>query len=31
MPWDKWFSTYHNGTEEDTQSTRARKKRMYSG
>ena len=31
MPWDKWFSTYHNGTEEDTRSTRARKKRMHSG
>ena len=31
MPWDKWFSTYHNGTEEDTRSARARKKRMSSG
>ena len=29
MPWDKWFATYHNGTEEDTRSTRERKKRMY--
>ena len=23
---DKWFATYHNGTEEDTRSTRERKK-----
>ena len=29
MPWDKWFATYHNGTEEDTLGTRERKKRMY--
>ena len=31
MPWDKCFSTYHNGTEEDTRSTPARKKIMYPG
>ena len=30
MPWDRWFGTFHNGTDEATQDTRARKKRMYS-
>ena len=25
MPWDKWFSTFHNGTEKDTQMMRDRK------
>ncbi len=29
MPWDRWFGTFHNGTEEDTRETRNRKKRMY--
>ncbi|MCH1585140.1 MAG: sterol desaturase family protein, partial [Flavobacteriales bacterium] len=29
MPWDRWFGTFHNGTEEDTRETRDRKKRMY--
>ena len=29
MPWDRWFGTFHNGTEEGTVETRARKKRMY--
>lgn len=30
MPWDRWFGTFHNGTEADTVATRARKKKMYS-
>ena len=30
MPWDRWFSTFHDGTDEDTKKTRDRKKRMYS-
>jgi Delta7-sterol 5-desaturase len=30
MPWDRWFGTFHNGTEAATTETRARKKRMYS-
>ena len=30
MPWDRWFGTFHDGTEEGTAATRARKKRMYS-
>ena len=30
MPWDRWFGTFHDGTEESTAETRARKKRMYS-
>ena len=30
MPWDRWFGTFHSGTEEDTAITRARKKKMYS-
>jgi lathosterol oxidase len=29
MPWDRWFGTFHNGTEEATRQTRARKKKMY--
>jgi len=29
MPWDRWFGTFHDGTEAATQETRARKKRMY--
>lgn len=29
MPWDRWFGTFHDGTEAGTQETRARKKRMY--
>ena len=29
MPWDRWFGTFHNGTEAATQETRARKQRMY--
>jgi sterol desaturase/sphingolipid hydroxylase (fatty acid hydroxylase superfamily) len=30
MPWDRWFGTFHNGTEEGTRETRDRKKKMYS-
>ena len=30
MPWDRWFGTFHDGTEDATRTTRARKKRMYS-
>ncbi|MEL7469267.1 MAG: sterol desaturase family protein [Pseudomonadota bacterium] len=31
MPWDRWFGTFHNGTEQGTAETRARKKAMYAG
>lgn len=30
MPWDRWFGTFHDGTDDSTAETRARKKRMYS-
>ncbi len=29
MPWDRWFGTFHDGSEEGTATTRARKKRMH--
>lgn len=29
MPWDKWFGTYHDGSEEATQRTRNRKRQMH--
>ncbi|MGB3317336.1 MAG: sterol desaturase family protein [Albidovulum sp.] len=29
MPWDRWFGTFHDGTEAGTKDTRARKKRMH--
>ena len=29
MPWDRWFGSFHDGTEAATIETRARKKRMY--
>ncbi|MBM1310330.1 sterol desaturase family protein [Sulfitobacter mediterraneus] len=29
MPWDKWFGSFHNGSAEATQRTRAFKKQMY--
>lgn len=29
MPWDRWFGTFHDGSDEATAQTRARKKRMY--
>ena len=31
MPWDRWFGTFHDGSEEGTRETRARKKRMHAG
>ena len=30
MPWDRWFGTFHDGSEEGTRATRQRKKRMHS-
>ncbi len=30
MPWDRWFGTFHDGSNEATERTRAFKKRMYS-
>ena len=29
MPWDRWFGTFHDGSEEATQITRDRKKKMH--
>ncbi|MFK7838620.1 MAG: sterol desaturase family protein [Sulfitobacter sp.] len=29
MPWDKWFGSFHDGSEEATTRTRAFKKQMY--
>ena len=29
MPWDRWFGTFHDGTDQATVTTRARKKRMH--
>ncbi|WP_299846255.1 sterol desaturase family protein [uncultured Roseovarius sp.] len=29
MPCDRWFGTFHNGSEEATATTRARKKKMH--
>jgi sterol desaturase/sphingolipid hydroxylase (fatty acid hydroxylase superfamily) len=29
MPWDRWFGTFHDGSEAATTETRARKKQMY--
>lgn len=29
MPWDRWFGTFHDGTPDATQRTRAFKKQMY--
>lgn len=29
MPWDRWFGTFHDGSEDATKETRARKTRMY--
>jgi sterol desaturase/sphingolipid hydroxylase (fatty acid hydroxylase superfamily) len=28
MPWDRWFGTFHDGSDGATQATRARKKKM---
>lgn len=30
MPWDRWFGTFHDGSEQATSNTRARKRKMYS-
>ena len=30
MPWDRWFGTFHDGSDAATIETRARKKKMYS-
>lgn len=30
MPWDRWFGTFHDGSDDATEKTRGRKKRMYS-
>ena len=29
MPWDRWFGTFHDGSDEATAVTRARKKKMH--
>ena len=29
MPWDRWFGTFHDGSEEATATTRSRKKKMH--
>lgn len=29
MPWDRWFGTYHDGSEEATRRTRDRKRKMH--
>ena len=29
MPWDRWFGTFHDGSTDATDQTRARKKKMY--
>ena len=31
MPWDRWFGTFHDGSQEATARTRAFKKKMYEG
>ena len=29
MPWDRWFGTFHDGSDDGTQATRTRKKTMH--
>jgi len=29
MPWDRWFGTFNDGTDEATRVTRERKKTMH--
>ena len=29
MPWDRWFGTFHDGSDDATATTRARKKKMH--
>ncbi|MBT3466235.1 MAG: sterol desaturase family protein [Rhodobacteraceae bacterium] len=31
MPWDRWFGTFHDGSDAGTKETRSRKKDMHSG
>ena len=31
MPWDRWFGTFHDGSDDGTWITRNRKKRMHAG
>jgi len=30
MPWDRWFGTFHDGSDKATAATRARRRKMYS-
>lgn len=30
LPWDRWFGTFHDGSDECTKQTRARRKKMFS-
>jgi len=30
LPWDRWFGTFHDGSEESTKKTRARRRKMFS-
>lgn len=30
LPWDRWFGTFHDGSDECTKQTRARRKNMFS-
>lgn len=29
MPWDRWFGTFHDGSDEGTSSTKERRRQMY--
>ncbi|MEP1209137.1 MAG: sterol desaturase family protein [Rhizobiaceae bacterium] len=29
MPWDRWFGTFHDGTEDGTKATKERRRKMY--
>lgn len=29
MPWDRWFGTFHDGTDEGTAATKERRRQMY--
>lgn len=31
MPWDRWFGTFHDGSDEATRTIRERKQRMHAG
>jgi len=30
LPWDRWFGTFHDGSDECTKQTRARRKKLFS-